>query len=223
MEHIGEVYGLYQIVGLAKERANDGHKQYLVHCAICDAVFVMQMSGLKYTKSKQNMCSMHNPDKKIQDEYLNHIFYGMRERCYNPKYKDYNTYGGKGIKICREWYNSPAMFEKWAIENGYKRGLTIDRINSNGDYCPDNCRWLTREDNSRYKSTTNVIVVDGMRMSGKQWAQYFNIGINVINTIYRKHGADLTIRLIREMMKRKPNSDVVLKRGQSWLDAYEVK
>ena len=71
----------------------------------------------------------------------------MRQRCYNKNTKSYQDYGAKGVKVCSEWKDSFKEFKKWAEKNGYKEGLTIDRVNSNGNYTPDNCRWLSRKDN----------------------------------------------------------------------------
>lgn len=79
---------------------------------------------------------------------------GMKERCFNKKRKTYSHYGGKGINVCEEWMQS-SKFIDWALNNGYEYGLTLDRVDSNKDYCPSNCRWVTRSVNSRARGKFN--------------------------------------------------------------------
>lgn len=84
---------------------------------------------------------------KLDSKYSN-----MMKRCYNPKSQNYKYYGGKGITICEEWLNDKKSFFDWAINSGYREGLTIDRIDSNQGYSPDNCRWVdqsTQNENTR--------------------------------------------------------------------------
>lgn len=76
------------------------------------------------------------------------VWNGMRQRCNNPNHKHYKYYGGKGIKICEEW-NDFSVFHEWSMENGYKEGLSIDRLDSEGDYEPSNCEWVTLSENVR--------------------------------------------------------------------------
>ena len=84
----------------------------------------------------------------MKNRRLNDLYYGMKYRCYNPKSTSYKHYGLKGIKVCDEWLNDFQKFYDWAMANGYQDNLTIDRINSEGNYEPSNCRWVTKSFNS---------------------------------------------------------------------------
>lgn len=77
-------------------------------------------------------------------------------RCNNPNLRDYKYYGGRGITMCQEWRNSFETFRDWALANGYKENLTIDRKDNDGNYTPDNCRWATMKEQSMNKRTRNT-------------------------------------------------------------------
>lgn len=82
---------------------------------------------------------------------LRNRFYGIKSRCYNENCPTYIYYGARGIKICNEWLSNINSFIKWAEDNGFKRELSIDRIDVNGDYCPDNCRWVNSKTQANNK------------------------------------------------------------------------
>lgn len=88
---------------------------------------------------------------------ISSIYQGMIYRCYNPKSYGYKWYGAKGIKVCDEWKENYCEFYLWAIDNGYQDDLTIDRIDNTKGYCPENCRWVTTEEQHRNMSTTKKI------------------------------------------------------------------
>jgi len=80
-----------------------------------------------------------------------HTMRGMKQRCFNKNHVQYKDYGGRGITICDEWLNDVSVFSRWAIANGYEKGLTIERINVDGNYTPLNCTFITRAENNTNK------------------------------------------------------------------------
>lgn len=98
----------------------------------------------------------------------------MKNRCNNPNVKSYSDYGARGIRVCDEWDNS-ARFIEWALKSGYKEGMEIDRIDTDGDYCPENCRWVSRLENANNKRNNKFITHDGMTKTLAEWSRYYDV------------------------------------------------
>lgn len=140
-----------------------------------------------FTSKCFKSCRDCNPNfeklKGLRNKYkkLYYVLYGVRSRCNNPNANEYFRYGGRGIKICEEW-NDNATFIQWALEHGYRDGLSIERINVNGDYCPENCIWIPISEQSNNTRKTVLIEYKGQRLNINQWAK--KLGINK-NTFWR--------------------------------------
>ena len=120
---------------------------------------------------------LHRNQLKTDNPRLYSIWKSMRHRCYSEKHRSYNNYGGRGIKVCEEWLgeNGFLAFVKWAENNGYSDSLTIDRINVDGNYCPDNCRWITFKENQNNKRDNRYIFYNGETKTLAQWAEEYNM------------------------------------------------
>lgn len=99
--------------------------------------------------------------KRAEYKSLWYRWHGIKKRCLNVNNERYHQYGGRGIKICEEWLASFDNFAEWALNNGYSEELTIERIDVNGDYCPENCKWVTLQEQSRNKRDTKWVDYKG--------------------------------------------------------------
>lgn len=221
-EIIGRRIGIFDVIRESDHRARDGHKLYHVKCCECGWESDLRKIQIEATTKCTHLYISGNLRSfntyTWENQRIRSIFSGMKSRCYDPDDKNYQWYGAKGIEICDEWLRNPKLFEKWALENGYDDNLTIDRENENKDYCPENCRWITSNDNARYKSTTRIIDVDGESHTGREWADVLKIGTNVVNTYIRKYGEENTKEFIKRFLENpgeKPK-----KKSQSYYDLY---
>lgn len=101
---------------------------------------------------------------------LFNVWRNIKERCENKNYKTYPHYGGRGIRLCDEWHDFE-VFERWAKTHGYGQGLTIDRIDVNGNYEPSNCRWVTPKQQARNRRKTVFLEHNGEKRSLAEWAE----------------------------------------------------
>lgn len=135
-----------------------GRDEYLWGCE-CDCgrkVIVKESGLLKYHKTSCgcNFSQFENdPDLKKKKIRLYNIITHMKIRCYDPSSSHYNAYGGRGISICDEWFYDEEKFIIWALTHGYQLGLTIERIDSNKNYCPENCTWIPMKDQPKNRAS----------------------------------------------------------------------
>lgn len=219
---VGTRIGLYDVLYECDFKSNDGHRMFHVKCSECGWESDVQIRNIRNTKKckhKNRFQNFINSNKHWENKKLQRIFSNMLNRCYSKKDKNYRWYGEKGIKICDEWTNDYFAFEQWALSHGYKEGLTIDRKDSNKDYCPENCRWISRVNNSKYKSSTVLTEVDGIFHTGREWSLILNLGKNTINRMLRQYPEELVKEFIRCRLKDKT---LIIKPGQTWLSVYKL-
>lgn len=125
---------------------------------------------------------------------LNNIFNDMKHRCYNPKDKCYKDYGARGITVCAEWNNRDRVsaqhnatkgflaFKKWALENGYNDRLTIDRIDVNKGYSPDNCRWASALVQANNTRSNHYLTYKGKTQSLADWCRELNLNYGTVRS-----------------------------------------
>ncbi len=119
-------------------------------------------------------------------ERLYNIWVGMKQRCRDVNSPDYERYGGRGIAVCNEWKDDYLKFREWAMSNGYKDTLTIDRIDNDGNYCPDNCRWITVATQNNNTSQNTYITHNNKTRNLSEWAKILGINYKTLRSrLYR--------------------------------------
>ena len=112
-------------------------------------------------------------------------YHSMMDRCYREGAKNYPFYGGRGISVCPEWHNI-ATFEKWANESGFEKGLSLERKDVNGNYCPENCTWVTKKQQANNRRNTVIIECNGERHTVSEWADILSMNRSTINNRYHR-------------------------------------
>ena len=120
---------------------------------------------------------------------LDIIHFNMIQRCTNPNSTYFLRYGGRGITVCHEW-RTRNNFKEWALSHGYRNDLTLDRIDNDKGYSPDNCRWVTPSQNCCNRSTTHFVTAFGKRQSLMEWSRELNISYNTLKKRVTDHHED---------------------------------
>ena len=151
----------------------------------CGEIITVRADGLKSGHSSSCGCWQRENSSKIaravhtthggRRTRLYKIWAKMKERCSNQSAVNFKDYGGRGITVCEEWAQSFAAFRDWALANGYRDDLTIDRIDNDGPYCPENCRWATRKEQNNNRRNIIMLSYNGETHTLAQWAEITGI------------------------------------------------
>lgn len=189
----GEKYGRLT----ALEYLYTNKRRKAVWLCKCDCGNIVQISSEKLSTGNTKSCGCLHSDKskekiktliKKQTKYtrkfekeISIIFNQMKQRCYNKKCKAYKNYGGRGIKICDEWLENFNSFYLWSIKNNFNSNLSIDRIDVNGNYEPNNCRWITNLEQQNNKRNNKYLEFNGQKHTYAEWSRILNIPSSTIS------------------------------------------
>lgn len=127
-----------------------------------------------------------NAKHGLNNHPLHGVWHNMKDRCYRELCSEYQRYGGRGITVCDEWLHDFQAFYDWAITHGYTKGLTIDRIDNDGNYEPNNCRWATQKEQQNNRSTNHHLTYNGKTMTISEWADELSVPAYMIRNRVKK-------------------------------------
>lgn len=176
----------------------------------CGKETVVRSQDLRNGHTKSCGCyglevsTSHTPSFSTHKESRSRLYrawIGIKGRCNNCKSKDYSYYGGRGIKVCPEWDKSYLAFRDWALASGYRDDLTIDRIDVNGSYCPENCRWVDMKTQMNNTRANRKITQNGETRTLAEWAERTGIAYETIR--YRATSGKPADDVLRLPQKRR--------------------
>ena len=194
----GKKFGRLTVLGLSEKKS--GRKSYWVCECDCGNKKLVRSDSLKRgqvqscvcLKKEQNKINLdrttHGDTPTGEHKRLWEIWQGIKQRTSNPNNKSYARYGGRGISVCEEWRENYVNFRDWALNNGYSDNLTIERIDVNGDYCPENCRWATVKEQCNNRRTNVLIEWNGKTQNIERWSEETGIPYKILHDRYRRYG-----------------------------------
>ena len=178
-----------------KKQRNDkrGTRCYWLCECDCGNITTVLTEALKSGHTKS--CGCLGKEKRLEankthnltNNRIYSIWHGIKARCFNNNEKAYKNYGERGITLCEEWKNNFMTFYNWSINNGYQDNLTIDRINVNGNYEPNNCRWVNQKQQSRNMRKNHNITYKGETHCLAEWAEILDINYSTLTERVRKN------------------------------------
>jgi hypothetical protein len=196
----GQKFGRLTVI---ERLENDKWKQARWKCLCeCGNYIICITRDLKKGSVKSCGCLHKEIIKKVNTKHglkktrLYRLWNTIKRRCYNKSFEKYKNYGGRGITMCDEWKNDFKSFHDWAYANGYdentKRGdCTIDRIDVNGNYEPNNCRWATNKEQQRNRSNNHFITYEGKTHCISEWAEILDIKPSYLYQKLKKDNFDI--------------------------------
>lgn len=190
----GKKFGRLTAIGLADKKSR---KTYWICQCDCGNLKIARSDSLQCGAIKSCGCLKKEQDKvnltahhshKQSGKRIYNIWQGMKARCYNKNNARYHRYGGRGITICEEWKDDFSAFYEWSINNGYSEDLTIDRIDNNKNYSPENCRWSNNEEQCNNRDTNINITIGNATKTLMRWCEIFELNYKTIYARYSRNG-----------------------------------
>lgn len=199
----GQRFGRWTVIARGSN-ASDGAARWRCRCD-CGKEHIVRGRDLRAGVSKSCGCLQKDNARQLAMKYescdmrLYRIWCAMRKRCNNPKHQYYYVYGGRGISVCAEWESDFGAFQRWSIANGYSPELTIDRIDNQKGYSPENCRWADAKTQANNHRNNIMLTLDGETLTLAQWSEKIDINYETLLSRYKSGWT------VEEILTLRPN------------------
>lgn len=188
----GNRYGRLLVIRRASDHVQPSGRRRIMWLCKCDCGNMIEVFGDNLKKGVSQSCGCYRHDKlsaiksthRETETKLYKVWRGIKTRCYNKHSKYYAQYGGRGIVMCDEWLDSFESFSYWAEASGYSEGSTIDRIDNDGMYSPDNCRWVDMKVQANNRRSNILLTLNGETHNITQWADIIGISPKTLFSRY---------------------------------------
>lgn len=194
----GEKFGRLTVISFAEIIKSGNGRRYMWNCQCdCGKICVIDASSLKSGNTQSCGCLARETKGKASIKHgkrktpLYNVWTLMKQRCHNETNKSYRLYGKRGIQVCDEWKDDFDKFYAWCMENGYKKGMQIDRIDTDGNYCPENCRFVTLKENENNRRDNVMIDYQGEKYTLAQFSEKFNMKYDRLRYLYIRCGLSI--------------------------------
>lgn len=202
---IGKKFNKLTVVGYVI-KTDKSHSYYLCRC---DCGNEKLIRAHRVLSEEQISCGCYKGAHPKRNTHhlgktrLYSIWKHIITRCYDTKSDHYHIYGARGITVCDEWRNDFLAFREWSLYNGYTDELSIDRIDVNGNYCPENCRWATRKEQQRNMRTNRYVTYRGETKLLVEWCEELNLPEEIMRTRLNLWGEQQAERIFNQPIIRK--------------------
>lgn len=179
----GNRYGRLTVIRKVERiRYASGNSHRVWEC-LCDCGNIIRCTTDRLRRGNTKSCGCLRKEITSKKNYkhggtktkLYRIWAEMNGRCFCKTNKAYKNYGARGIRVCDEWRKNFSLFRSWAMSNGYQEGLTIERIDNNGNYCPDNCKWIPKSEQPKNRRNCHLITFNGKTQTLSEWSRELHV------------------------------------------------
>lgn len=215
------------------KKVKNGTRHYWLYKCDCGNEIVLQKNNVSNNHTQSCGCYQRQQTSKANTTHnlyytrIYKIYRSMLQRCFDSNVFAYKDYGGRGITVCDEWKNDFMNFYNWSMNNGYSNDLSIDRIDNNGNYCPDNCRWVNRKTQARNTRSNKYITYKGEKHCVSEWAEILKIDGKLLGERLRlRWSFDRAINTSPEVYKNRANKLIEYngqyKTKEEWIESLQI-